>query len=201
VTDTTAEYERFLERVAEQKRAHIVLLTKIDRVPPAQLLQRMRDYQPFQEHFEALIPFSVKKGGSKEQLLDAVAALLPEHPWLYDPDLLTTENIRDIYRELIREAIYANLSEEIPYESDVLIDRIDERPKIDRVYATIIVEKPTQKGMMVGRKGSTIRRIGRDARTEMETFAAKRIDLQLHVSIRRGWSKHRASLEELGYLF
>jgi len=190
-----------LERVTDSKRPHIVLLTKIDQVPPAQLLQRIRDYQPFQEHFEALIPFSVKKGGSKEQLLDAVAALLPEHPWLYDPDLLTTENIRDIYRELIREAIYANLSDEIPYESDVLIDRIDERPEIDRVYATIVVEKPTQKGMMVGRDGGTIRRLGRDARRRMEQFAARQIHLDLHVSVKKGWSKHRKGLEDLGYLF
>jgi GTP-binding protein Era len=201
VTDSTAEYERFLERIEGKNAPHIVLLTKIDQVPQAKLLERIGMYQRFQDRFAALIPFSVKKGGSKSQLLDAIARLLPEHPWLYDPELLTTEHIRDIYRDLIRESIFENLSDEIPYESDVVIDRIEEGDRLDKVYATIIVEKPTQKGMTVGRNGETIRRIGRDARRLMETFAGKKIYLQLHVSVKKGWSKNRSALEELGYLF
>jgi len=201
VTDSTEEYARFLERLGEKKTPHIVLLTKIDQVPQARLLSRLGEYQKFQEHFDAIIPFSVKRGGSKAQLLDAIVKLLPEHPWLYDPELLTTENIRDIYRELIRESIFENLSDEIPYESDVVIDRIEESEALDRVFATIIVEKPTQKGMMVGHRGETIRRVGTDARRLMEDFARKKIFLDLHVSIKKGWSKNRNALEELGYQF
>ena len=201
VTDSVEEYERFLDRLGKRKIQHIVLLTKVDQVAPSKLLARLGEYQKYQEAFAAIIPFSVKKGGSKKQLLDAIAHLLPEHPWLYDPDMLTTDNIRDIYRELIRESIFENLSDEIPYESDVLIDRIEEGERIDRIFATIVVEKPTQKGMIVGHRGETIRRVGTDARKIIEHFAAKKIYLDLHVSVKRGWSKNRSGLEELGYQF
>ena len=201
VTDDTKEYEKFLDRIGGSKRPHIVLLTKIDQVSQSRLLSRLGEYQRFQEQFEALIPFSVKKGGSKIQLLDAISRYLPEHPWLYDPEMLTTDNVRDIYRELIRESIFKNLSDEIPYESDVLIDRIEEGEKLDRVFATIVVEKPTQKGMMVGQRGETIRRVGIDARTVMQSFSQKKIYLDLHVAIKRGWSKSRKNLEEFGYQF
>jgi len=201
VTDDTQEYEKFLDRMGNAKIPHILLLTKIDQVPQARVLARLGEYQKFQEHFEALIPFSVKKGGSKTQLLDEISRNLPEHPWLYDSEMLTTDNIRDIYRELIRESIFENLSDEIPYESDVLIDRVEESERMDRVFATIVVEKPTQKGMMVGQRGETIRRVGTDARKIMEYFAQKKIYLDLHVAIRRGWSKNRKDLEAFGYLF
>jgi GTP-binding protein Era len=201
VTDGVEEYLRFLERLGDKPVPHIVLLTKIDQVPQAKLLARLGEYQAHQEHFEAIIPYSVKRGGSQTQLLDAIARLLPVHPWLYDSEMLTTDNIRDIYRELIRESIFENLSDEIPYESDVVIDRIEESEHLDRVFATVIVEKPTQKGMMVGHRGETIRRVGTEARKIMEHFIQKKIYLDLHVSIRRGWSKNRANLEELGYQF
>ncbi len=201
VTDSVDEYAQFLERIGDKSSPHIILLTKIDQVPQQKLLQRLGEYQKFQEHFEAIIPFSIKKGGSKEQLLDEIAKHLPNHPWLYDPDMLTTDNIRDIYKELIRESIFENLSDEIPYESDVVIDRIEESAGLDRVFATVIVEKPTQKGMIVGNKGETIRRVGTYARKNMENFAQKKIFLDLHVSIKKGWSKNRSDLEELGYQF
>jgi GTP-binding protein Era len=200
-TDSVEEYVKFLERLGNKKIPHIILLTKIDQVSQARLLSRLGEYQKFHEHFSAIIPFSVKRGGSREQLLDEISRYLPEHPWLYDPDMLTTDNIRDIYRELIRESIFENLSDEIPYESDVVIDRIEESEGLDRVFATVIVEKPTQKGMIVGNKGETIKRVGVYARKNMESFAQKKIFLDLHVSIKKGWSKNRSDLEELGYQF
>jgi GTP-binding protein Era len=125
---------------------------------------------------------------------------LPDSPWLYDPEILTTDNVRDIYKELIRESIFENMSDEIPYESDVIIEKIYEEDNIDRVYATIVVEKETQKGMIVGQKGGTIKRIGKSAREIMEKFSGKKIYLDLHVSVKKGWSKNRQSLEEFGYI-
>ncbi len=201
VTDSTDEYARFLKRIGTSKVPHIVLLTKTDRVQPENLLKRMREYQRFQDAFAALIPFSVKRGGSRVQLLDAIARILPTHPWLFPSDQLTTDTVRDIYRELIREAIFENLSDEIPYESDVVVDRVEEGEYLDRIFATIVVEKPTQKGMIVGRRGATIRRVGTEARAIIAHFSAKKIYLDLHVSVKRGWSKNRASLEEIGYQF
>jgi GTP-binding protein Era len=113
---------------------------------------------------------------------------------------LTTDNVRDIYKELIRESIFENMSDEIPYESDVIIEKIYEEDNIDRVYATIVVEKETQKGMIVGQKGTTIKRIGKSAREIMEKFSGKKIYLDLHVSVKKGWSKNKQSLEEFGYI-
>jgi len=201
VTDSTKDYERFLEKIAKKGTPHLLILTKADRVTNAQLLQKISEYQKFQDRFLALIPFSISRGGDPRGLLDEIAKHLPEHPWLYDPEILTTENIREIYRELIREAIFEKLSDEIPYESDVLIDRIEESEDLDRVYATIITEKETQKRMIIGNRGESIRRVGSLARKLMERFSGKKIYLDLHVVVRKGWSKNRKALEEIGYIF
>jgi len=200
-SDSVDEYVKFLEMAERKNTSHIIVLTKMDRIPQAKLLEKLGQYQKYQEHFEAIIPFSVNKKVGKEPLLNEISKYLPYHPWLFDPELLTTENIRDIYKELIRESIFENLSDEIPYESDVLINRIEESENLDRVTATIVVEKEMQKRMIVGTKGEGIKRVGIVARKVMENFAQKKIYLDLHVSVKKGWSKNRASLEELGYQF
>ncbi len=200
VTDKIKEYEKFLALTEAKGVKHIVVLTKIDHAKQGDILKKLSEYQKYQDKFEAIIPFSVNKKVGKEQLLDEIAKHLPSSPWLFDPEILTTDNIRDIYKELIREAIFENMSDEIPYESDVLIEKIYEEDHIDHVYATIVVEKETQKGMIVGQKGSGIKRIGKSARELMEKFAGKKIFLDLHVSVKKGWSKNKDSLEEFGYI-
>jgi len=200
VTDKLSEYEKFLEFSEAKGVKHIIVLTKIDFVSNGEILQKLSQYQKYQDRFEAIIPFSVNKNIGKEQLLDEISKYLPDSPWLYDPEILTTDNVRDIYKELIRESIFENMSDEIPYESDVIIEKIYEEDKIDKVYATVVVEKETQKGMIVGQKGATIKRIGTSAREIMEKFSGKKIYLDLHVSVKKGWSKNRQSLEEFGYI-
>jgi len=200
VTDKLTEYEKFLALNEAKGTKHIIVLTKIDHAKQGDILKKLGEYQKYQDRFEAIIPFSVNKKVGKEQLLDEIAKHLPDSPWLFDPEILTTDNIRDIYKELIRESIFENMSDEIPYESDVVIEKIYEEDHIDRVYATIIVEKETQKGMIVGQKGAGIKRIGKKAREVMEKFAGKKIFLDLHVSVKKGWSKNKEGLEELGYI-
>jgi len=199
--DSLEEYEKFLDMVEGKDTPHIILLTKIDRVPQARLLEKLGSYQKYQDKFTAIIPFSVNKNVGKRSLLDEISKYLPLHPWLFDPEILTTDNIRDIYKELIRESIFENLSDEIPYESDVLISRIEESERLDKIYATIIVEKDMQKRMIVGTKGQGIKRVGMLARKVMENFSQKKIYLDLHVSVKKGWSKNISSLEEFGYQF
>jgi GTP-binding protein Era len=201
VTDKLDEYEKFLQMSESKGIKHIIVLTKIDHAKQGDILKKLGEYQKYQDRFEAIIPFSVNKKVGKEQLLDEIVKYLPESPYLYDPELLTTDNIRDIYKELIRESIFENLSDEIPYESDVVIDKIDEADNIDRVYATIIVEKDTQKGMIVGKRGEGIKRVGKLAREHLEEFAQKKIYLDLHVAVKKGWSKNRDDLESFGYVF
>ena len=201
VNDPITHYEEFLKLRKNKNIPHIVLLTKVDRVSNEKVLQKLKEYSKYANEFEAIIPFSVKKGGNKEQLLDTIIKYLPEHPWLYDSELLTTENIRDIYKELIREAIFEKISDEIPYESDVVIEKIEEKDGLDVVVASIIVEKDTQKRMIIGKGGESIKRVGKYAREEMEKFSGKKIYLDLNVSVKKGWSKNKSTLENLGYIF
>ena len=200
VTDKLTEYEKFLKLSQAKGIKHLVVLTKIDHVKQGDILAKLAEYQKYQDQFEAIIPFSVNKKVGKDQLLDEISKHLPSSPFLYDPELITTELIRDIYKELIRESIFENLSDEIPYESDVIINKIDEGESLDKVYATIVVEKETQKGMIVGQRGAGIKRVGKLAREQMELFSGKKIYLDLHVSVKKGWSKNKDGLEELGYI-
>ncbi len=199
-SDKLTEYEKFLALPQSKNIKHIVVLTKIDHIRQGDLLKKLGEYQKYQENFEAIIPFSVNKGVGKELLLDEISKHLPVSPFLYDTEILTTDNIRDIYKELIREAIFENLSDEIPYESDVTIERIEESETMDRIYATIVVEKETQKGIIVGNRGETIKRVGKSARKQIEFFSGKKIYLNLFVSVKKGWSKERESLKEFGYI-
>lgn len=199
ITDKVTEYEKFLNITEGKGTKHIVLLTKMDHVKQGDILKKLGEYQKYQDRFEAIIPFSVNKRVGKAPLLNEIAKHLPISPFLFDTEILTTDHIRDIYKELIRESIFENLSDEIPYESDVTIEKIDESDTLDKVYATIVVEKETQKGMIVGQKGEGIRRVGKLARKQMEIFSAKKIFLDLHVSVKKGWSKNKDSLEEFGY--
>ncbi|HHH20760.1 MAG TPA: GTPase Era, partial [Nitratifractor sp.] len=192
----------FLSLCKDKEKKHIILLTKVDRVSNERVLQKLGEFNKYADKFSEIIPFSVKRGGAtKEILLNTIVKYLPVHPWLYDGDILTTENIRDIYKELIREAIFEKASDEIPYESDVLIDKIDESEKLDVVTASIVVEKETQKRMLIGKGAQSIKRIGKYAREELEKFSGKKIYLDLNVTVKKGWSKNRDLLENLGYIF
>lgn len=200
ITDKLTEYEKFLQMSERKGVKHIVLLTKMDHLKQGDILKKLGEYQKYQDRFEAIIPFSVNKKVGKQQLLNEISKHLPTSPFLFDTEILTTNNIRDIYKELIRESIFENLSDEIPYESDVAIEKIDETDTLDTVYATIVVEKDTQKGIIVGQKGEGIKRVGKFARQQIEIFSGKKIFLDLHVSVKKGWSKNRDGLEELGYI-
>ena len=199
-TDKVTEYEKFLALSQSKNIKHIILLTKVDHINQGDLLKKLGEYQKYQKSFEAIIPFSVNKNIGKKSLLNEISKYLPNSPFLYDTEILTTDNIRDIYKELIREAIFDNVSDELPYESDVTIEKIEESDAMDRIFATIVVEKETQKGIIVGNAGETIKRLGKTARKQMELFSGKRIYLNLFVSVKRGWSKNRDGLEEFGYI-
>lgn len=199
VTDSTEEYEKFLKLT---KRKHIVLLSKIDHVSNERILQKIQEYQKFQDNFLAIIPVSVTKGGiGFESVLDEISKHIPASPYLYNPDDLTTEMLRDIYKEFIREAIFDNISDEIPYETDVLIDKVEESKTLEKIRATIVVEKQTQKGIIIGKGGAAIKRIGRDSRLQIENLIGKKVFLDLFVSVKKGWTNDKQSLEDIGYKF
>lgn len=198
VTDTIENYEKFL-KLNNSKVKHIIVLSKIDQVSQEKLFKKIAQYNRFSDHFEALIPVAIPKKIGHKDLLDTISKLLPESPFLYDPEDLTSELVRDIYAGFIREAIFKNVSDEIPYESDVLIDKIYEEKNIDKIIATVIVEKDSQKGIIIGRGGETIKRIGKYAREKIEHLSGKKAYLDLQVTVKKGWSKDKSYLEEIGY--
>ncbi|WP_415398151.1 GTPase Era [Sulfurimonas sp. CS5] len=198
VTDSVEHYEKFL-KLNKAKVKHIIVLSKIDQVNQEKLFKRIASYNQFSDQFEALIPVAIPKKVGHEDLLKIISKNLPDSPFLYDPDDLTSELVRDIYAGFIREGIFENVSDEIPYESDVLIDSIEEEEGIDRIHATIIIEKESQKGIIIGKGGESIKRIGKSAREKIERLSGKKAYLNLQVSVKKGWSKDKAFLEEIGY--
>ncbi|WP_151943269.1 GTPase Era [Aliarcobacter butzleri] len=198
VTDKISYYEDFLEKNKKNVK-HILLLTKIDFVSADELMLKLKEYEKYNDKYEAIIPVSIKKATKKVDILGEVVKYLPEHPYLYDPEIMTTEHLRDIFKEFIRESIFENISDEIPYEADVIVNKVEEKPNVDVIKATIIVQKDTQKGMIIGKGATAIKRIGRDARMKIEKLTGKKCFLELFVSIKKGWTKDKEGLKALGY--
>ena len=197
ITDKISYYKEFLENNTKTK--HFLILTKIDFVKQDELFKKLDEYKQFEDSYESIIPVSIKKGKKQNNILDPLIKLLPKSPYMYDPDILTDEHIRYIYKEFIRESIFDNISDEIPYETDVKIEEIKEKKEIDVIKAVIIVEKNSQKSMLIGREASSIKRIGKNARLKIETLSGKKAYLELYVKVKKGWSKNKSSLSEMGY--
>ncbi len=197
VKDDLSGYEWFLE-LNTKNIPHIVVLTKIDLVDKEFVENKKKEYESLNKAL-AVVAVSAVAGIGKEEILDTIVEYLPEHPYYYDPEIISTEHIRDIYKELIREALFEKLGDELPYETDVLIEKLEEGETLDKIYATIIVERPSQKGMIIGKKGKKIKEIGIYARRLLEEFSGKKIYLELYVKVVQGWSKNKKMLEELGY--
>lgn len=198
VTDSLKYYEDFLEK-NKKNRKHILLLTKIDFVNNNELMVKLKEYEKYQDKYEAMIPISIKRATKKSDILDVVVKYLPEHPYLFDPEIMTTEHLRDLYKEFIRESIFENISDEIPYETDVMINKIEEKPNVDVIKATIIVQKDSQKGMIIGQSATAIKRIGKAARVKIEKLSGKKCYLELFVSVKKNWTKNKDALKSMGY--
>ena len=197
VRDNLDGYKWFLE-LNKKNIPHIVVLTKTDLVTDKNIQQKIEEYKKIGKAL-SIIPISAVEGKGKDELLNEIIKYLPEHPYYYDPELISTEHIRDIYKELIREALFEKLGDELPYQTDILIEKIEELDTLDKIYATIIVERPSQKGMIIGKKGKKIKEIGQYARKLLEEFSGKKIYLELYVKVVPNWSKNKKILEELGY--
>lgn len=199
VTDAVSFYEEFLEMA--QDKTHILLLTKIDSVSKEMLFEAMRKYEKFKDYYEALIPVSIKDLGSLKRVVEVLSQLMPQSPYYYDPEILSPNTTKEIAKELIREAVFENLSEELPYESDVQITQYREKPNLHSIKATIVVHKESQKGMVIGKGGATLKRIGKEARVSIENFVRQKVFLELFVKVMPSWSKERENLKKMGYNF
>lgn len=207
--DDLKHYEEFLE-IYPQK--HIIIVSKIDYASNEKLAKYLARFSPFSDRFYALVPISVKKDINLDSLLESICAHLPHSPALYDEDMLTTHTSRQIAKEAIREAIFSLCSDEIPYESEVEILSFVESPTnaqnthkksppITRINARILVSKQSQKLIVVGKNGNSIKRISTYARHKIEEILAQKIFLHLSVVVRKEWAKSKKDLQRLGYNF
>ncbi|WP_107965366.1 GTPase Era [Campylobacter concisus] len=198
IHDSTSDYEKFL--ALNPEKPHILVLTKVDESSNAKVLEKITKYQKFQDKFAALLTFSTKQPTYKKPLLDEICKLLPEHEYFYDPEFLTPTNEKEIFREFILEAIYENLSDEIPYLSDAIIKSVKEKTGITEIYASIITEREIHKSMIIGKNGETIKRIGIFARKLIQNLTNTKVFLKLDVVVKKGWSKEEKSLNKIiGY--
>jgi GTP-binding protein Era len=176
----------------------IVALNKIDLVPKPKLLPVLQQIAKLLPKADC-IPLSATKGENLDVLVTTLVGMLPESPFLYDVDALTDQPERVLVAEQIREQLFLQLREEMPYRIGVVVDSIDDRPKGGKhVCATIITDSQSSKAIILGAKGSRIKAVGTAARRRAEDFLGPNIFLELFVKVRADWQDNAGILAELG---
>ncbi|MBX9890360.1 MAG: GTPase Era [Amoebophilaceae bacterium] len=176
----------------------LLVLNKMDLVSPAQLDQVMADLLHHNSNLH-LLPISATKRINIAQLLEKIIAWLPVHPPYYPAHTLTDRPERFFVQEIIREKILGQYEQEIPYSVEVAIDSFKEMENLIKIQAIIYVERQTQKGILIGAKGSGLNQLGINARIALEQFFQKKIFLGLHVKLAQNWRKNKLLLEKFGY--
>lgn len=203
IVDAT-RYERDLDdRVAgflEQSRGPVILaINKIDRIPRTALLP-MIDRAAGRFPFAEIVPVSALKGDGLEPLLSAVIRMLPAGPALYPADMLTDQPERFFVGEIIREHLFLALREELPYASAVIVEDFTDRSNGTAfIQAGIIIERTSQKGIIIGKNGRMLKHIGSAARKAIVEFLDRPVYLDLRVKVRPSWRKKEQELRRLGY--
>ncbi|QKF64603.1 GTPase Era [Campylobacter corcagiensis] len=194
VHDSTQNYEKFLN--LKRSVGHILVLTKIDEVDDKKLANKLMEYSKFSKEFISLVPVSIKKNICKKALLDEISKNLPLHPHYYDKELISTTNTKDIYRDLILEGVFDSVSSEIPYCTDVIVERVEERDDIVKIYAKIITDNNHHKKILIGKGGETIKRIGIRSKKLISEFTKVKIFVKLEVIVKKGWNLDENSVKE-----
>ena len=199
-TESIGAGDRFLVRLLEQVRIPVVLvLNKIDRVGKSTLLPKM-DWYRKQHDFTALVPISALDGEGVDDLERLILSQLPEGDVLYPDDSVLDQPERFFVTEIVREKLLLHTRAEIPFSSAVAMDRFEEinEKGLMRLYCSIFVERSSQKPIVIGRGGTMIKRIGEEARVELERFFDARVYLDLHVKVRENWRENNRVLDDLG---
>ena len=190
--------EQVREAVKDGGPKVFLLINKVDAVNKARVLPLIDAYRTMAD-WEEVIPLSASMGINVDRLLDLTVKLLPEGQAPYGEDFLTDQPMRALAAELIREKILQQTREEVPYSVAVAIDRFEETQKLAKIAATILVEKDSQKAIVVGKGGQRLKEIGTAARLDMERLFGKKVFLELWVKVREGWREDEDALTELGY--
>ena len=176
-----------------------LIINKVDLVDKERVLPIIEGFQRL-AIFREIVPISALKADGLDLLLSLIVRTLPEGEPFYPPDIISDEPERFFVSEIIREQIFLHYGEEIPYATTVQVEAFTERPqRKDYIRARIIVEHDSQKGIIIGRGGQALKRVGMAARENIEQFIGRPVFLELHASVRKKWRKDAASIKHLGY--
>jgi GTPase len=189
-----------LERFQKFTTPIVLVINKIDLAKGSQVNDKIEYWKQSLPNVVDIVPVSAKTGEQVDTILDKVIARLPEHPPFFPADEFTDRTERFFASEMIREKIFLNYSEEIPYSCEVAINSFKDEPEILRISAEIYVERDTQKGIIIGKGGSSLKKVGMEARKDMESFFGKKVFLETHVKVADNWRKQKEKLRQFGYL-
>jgi GTP-binding protein Era len=190
--------EAFFEKIKLSKVPVLMLLNKIDTSNQAQLEAQAALWQQNLPNAE-FFPVSALEGFNVKNVLDRIIDLLPESPAYFPKDQLTDKPERFFVNECIREKILIHYKKEIPYAVEVLTEEFFEEEEIIRLRSVIMVERETQKGIIIGHKGSALKRVGVEARKDLEKFFGKHVYLELYVKVNKNWRSNQNQLKRFGY--
>lgn len=197
--DPTSEYF-LVRRLQEQLRPVILALNKIDLVEKSALLEIIQKWST-EYRFDVIVPISATEGTQIEKLIEAMQNFLPDGPPYFPEDALTDLPQRFIAAEMIRETVFRLTGEEIPYATAVTVDSFKEEKggKLVKIEATIHLERSSQKGIIIGKEGSKLKRIGTESRKKIEHLLDTKVFLKLFVRVQKNWRKDTRALKKFGY--
>lgn len=200
VVENVDKHSDFIAKVAKEKVPVLLVINKID------LLKGNADLLEIIDRWKALLPdaeifpMSAKENFNVASLMTRILELLPPSPPYFGKDALTDKPARFFVTEIIREKILLAYDKEVPYATEVIVEKYDEKPNSIHIMAVIYVERDSQKGIIIGRNGAMLKRVGSDARHDIETFFGKKVFLELFVKVEKDWRNRENKLRAFGYI-
>jgi GTP-binding protein Era len=200
VIDSSEKNADFVEMVKQHTNDYkiILIVNKIDLIDETKLVEIVENWHSILPEAE-VIPISATKQFNIEPLLKRIKELLPESPPFFDKDALTDKPERFFVTEIIREKILLNYEKEIPYSVEVVVELFKEESKIIRINAVIYAERDSQKGILIGHQGKSLRKVGMEARKDIEAFFGKQVYLELFIKVEKDWRNRETKLRNFGY--
>lgn len=197
---STGNGDRFvLDLVKQSDKPAVLVLNKIDKIKDKNLLLPLIEFYAIEYDFAEIVPVSALKGDAVDNLLTQIVKHLPQGAPIFAEDELTDQSMRTIVAEMVREKILASTGEEIPYVTAVVTEKYDEsNPNLTRIYCAIYVERDSQKSIIIGKGASKLKKIGTEARHEIEKLLGHKVHLQLFVKVVEDWRNRERDLDELG---
>ena len=197
---STGNGDRFvLDLVKQSEKPAVLVLNKIDKIREKRELLPLIEFYSKEYDFQEIVPISALKGDSIDNLLRQLAKHLPKSEPIFSADELTDQPLRVLVAEMVREQILRTTGDEIPYVTAVVTEKYDETdPNVTRIHCAIYVERSSQKGIIIGKQGIKLKKIGTEARVDIEKLLGKKVFLQLFVKVVEDWRNQERSLDEIG---